>query len=120
MEQPSKSFCGLVVRQKARALACSAYRLPDSSPTPERYGLSSQLRRAAGSIGANIVEGYRKRTGPDELRFYNTAQVSADECPYHLILAHDLGLADTLGLPAGVEEVGRILQGYIDGFGRNS
>jgi len=120
MNQPSKSFRDLVVWQKAHAFALSVYRMTESFPTGERYGLSSQLRRAAGSVPANIVEGYRRRTKPDKLRFYSTAQGSADECLYHLILTHDLGYADTVGPQADVEEVSRLLQGYINGIDRSS
>lgn len=120
MGPASKSFRDLVVWQKAHAFALAVYRLTEAFPAQERYGLSAQLRRAAGSIGANIVEGYRRRTGPDKLRFYNTAQGSADECLYHLILAHDLGFTDTRPLQQDVEEVSRILQGYINGFGRRA
>ncbi len=67
---------------------------------------------------ANIVEGFRKRTNPDKLRFYNIGQGSADECMYHLILSH-LGYADTLALQADAEEVSRLLQAYINGLERN-
>jgi len=120
MDQPSKSFRDLVVWQKAHALTLAIYRTTESFPVHERYGLTSQLRRAAGSIGSNIVEGYRRRTHPDKLRFYNTAQGSADECLYQLILAHDLNYSDTIQLQADAEEVCRLLQGYINGLGRNS
>ncbi len=120
MTQNSKSFRELLVWQKAHAFALAVYRLTDSFPPIERYGLSAQLRRAAGSIGANVVEGYRRRTNPDKLRFYNTAQGSADECLYHLILAHDLGFADTGQLQSEIEEVSRLPQGYINGLNRNA
>ena len=75
-------------------------------------------RRAAASIPSNFVEGFRKRTKPDKLRFYNIAQGSADECLYQLILAHDLRYADTSALQGDVEEVSRLLQGYINGIER--
>jgi four helix bundle protein len=78
------------------------------------------LRRAAASIPANFAEGFRKRTAPDKLRYYNTAQGSADECLYHLILAHDLGYADTLPHQANLEEICRLLQAYMNGLSRNS
>ena len=63
---------------------------------------------------------FAKRTKPDKLRFYNTAQASADECLYQLILAHDLRYADTTTLQADLEEVSRLLQGYINGLERGS
>lgn len=115
----TQSFRQLVVWQKAHAFALAIYRCTDRFPKHESYGLTSQLRRAAGSVPSNIVEGYRKRTKPDKLRFFNIAQGSADECLYHLILAHDLEYADTLPLQADVEEVSRLLQGYINGIERN-
>jgi four helix bundle protein len=77
------------------------------------------VRRAAASIPSNFVEGFRKRTKPDKLRFYNIAQGSADECLYHLILAHDFCYADTSALQADLEEISRLLQGYINGLERD-
>jgi len=107
-----------MVWQKAHAFALAIYRCTDSFPRHELFALTSQVRRAAASVPANFVEGFRKRTKPDKLRFYNTAQGSADECLYHLILAHDLGYADTRSLQDGIEEVSRLLQGYISGLER--
>src|ERR1700712_5376029 len=95
---PSQSFRDVVARQKSHAFVLSVYRMAESFPKHEVYGLTSQLRRAACSVPSNFVEGFRKRTVPDKLRFYNTAQASADECLYQLILAHDLGYADTIAL----------------------
>lgn len=120
MDKPSKSFRDLLVWQKAHELALAIYRVSDAFPADERYGLCSQIRRAAGSVPSNIVEGYRRRTIPDKLRFFNTAQGSADECLYQLILAHDLGYADTRNLQGEIEEVSRLLQGYMNGLKRNS
>lgn len=114
----SQSFRDVLAWQKAHAFALSVYRLTDGFPKHELYGLTSQLRRSASSVPANIVEGFRKRTTPDKLRFYNVAQASADECLYQLILAHDLKYADTDPLQPSLEEVSRLLQGYINGFGK--
>lgn len=116
----SQSFRQLLVWQKAHAFTLSVYRLTDTFPKHELHGLTSQLRRSAGSIPANVVEGYRKRTKPDKIRFFNTAQGSADEYLYHLILSHDLGYADTLTLQSDLEEVARLLQGYINGIARSA
>jgi len=118
MAEKSQSFRDLIVWQKAHAFALAVYRCTDSFPQHELYGLTSQLRRAAASIPSNIVEGFRKRTKPDKLRFYNIAQGSADECLYQLILAHDLRYTDTVALQAELEEVSRLLQGYINGLER--
>ena len=119
MPDKSQSFREVLVWQKAHALTLAAYRASEPFPKHELFALTSQLRRSAASIPANFVEGFRKRTTPDKLKFYNIAQGSADECLYHLILAHDLGYTDTIALQADLEEVSRLLQGYINGLGRN-
>ena len=119
MADKSQSFRDVVVWQKAHAFALALYRLTESFPKHELFALSSQLRRAAASVPSNFVEGFRKRIKPDKLRFYNIAQASADECLYQLILAHDLLYADTTAAQADLEEVSRLLQGYINGLERS-
>ncbi len=109
---PSKTFTELIVWQKAHAFVLSAYKLTEIFPKSETYGLSSQLRRAAVSIPANIAEGYKKRGPADKARFMNMAQGSLEEVQYYLILAHDLAYADTLTLRAQLDEVSRLLEGY--------
>ena len=112
----AKTFRDLVVWQKAHAFALEVYRLSEGFPKDERFGVTSQLRRAAVSIAANIVEGFRKRGAQDKLRFFNIAQGSADETLYFLILSHDLQFADTAGLQSQVEEISRLLQSYMSAF----
>ena len=119
MAEKSQSFRDVLVWQKAHAFTLATYRLTEAFPKHELFALTSQLRRAAASVPSNFVEGFRKRTTPDKLRFYNIAQGSADECLYQLILAHDLTYADTTTLQADLEEVSRRLQGYINGLERN-
>jgi four helix bundle protein len=114
----SQSFRDLLVWQKAHAYTLAVYNLTRTFPSYELYGLSSQLRRAAASVPANIVEGFRKRTKPDKLRHYNIAQASLDECVYHMILAHDLGYADSGILQDDLEEVARLLAAYMHGLER--
>ena len=116
----SQSFRDLIVWQKAHALALAVYHSTKTFPREELFGLTSQLRRSIGSVPANIVEGFRKRTTSDKRRFYNIAQGSLDESLYHMILAHDLGYADTTQLQHHLEEVARLLQGYINGLDRNT
>ena len=118
MESRSQSFREVIAWQKANDFTLAIYLLTSEFPKHESFGLTSQLRRAAASVPANFVEGFRKRTLPDKIRYYNMAQASADECLYHLILAHDLKYADTLVLQADLEEVSRLLQGYINGMKR--
>jgi four helix bundle protein len=88
------------------------YALTATLPTQETYGLSLQMRRAAVSIPANIAEGFRRRSKADKARFMNIAEGSVEECRYFLILAKDLGYADTQALSATLEEVSRLLGAY--------
>ena len=118
MADKSQSFRDVIVWQKAHAFTLALYRATEAFPKHELFALTSQLRRAAASIPSNFVEGFRKRTTPDKLRFYNIAQGSADECLYQLILAHDLNYTDTSALQTDLEEVSRLLQGYINGLER--
>lgn len=109
----AKSFRDLIVWQKAHAFVLEIYRLSESFPAAERYGITSQLRRAAVSIAANLVEGFRKRGPADKLRYFNISQGSADECLYFLILVHDLKFTETAQLQQQLEEVSRLLQAYM-------
>jgi four helix bundle protein len=116
MTPTAKSFRDLIVWQKAHAFVLDVYRLSDGFPASERYGITSQLRRAAVSIAANVVEGFRKHGPADKLRYFNIAQGSADECLYYLILVHDLGLSETEILQQMLDEVSRLLQAYMNAF----
>lgn len=113
METPAKSFRDLIVWQKAHAFVLDVYGVSEAFPPAERFGLTSQFRRAAVSIAANVVEGFRKRGPADKLRYFNIAQGSADECLYYLVLVHDLRMADTVTLQHRLDEVARLLQGYM-------
>ena len=109
---PAKSFRDLVVWRKAHEFALSIYRFTEGFPKKETYGLSSQMRRAAVSIPANIAEGFRKRGKPDKVRFMNTAEGSIEESRYYLILAGDLAYGETGALMILLEEVSRLLNAY--------
>ena len=109
---PAKSFRDLIVWRKAHELALAVYRFTGSFPRQETYGLSSQMRRAAVSIPANIAEGFRKRGRADKARFMNTAEASLEESRYYLILAQDLGYGETGKLMTALEEVSRLLNAY--------
>ena len=111
--QPAKTFQDLIVWKKAHEFVLSIYRLSNNFPNTEIYGLTSQIRRAAISIAANIVEGFKKKTKPDKVRFMNIAQGSFEECRYYLILIKDLGYGDTSNLMTQLEEVSKLLEAYI-------
>ena len=96
--------------QKAHQFVLAAYRLSRTFPRAETYGLSSQFRRAAVSIAANIAEGFKKSGKADKLRFYNIAQGSIEESRYYLILAKDLECGDVSELSQLLEEIRKWLE----------
>lgn len=112
MRTPAKRFEDLVVWQKARQFVLAAYRLSRTFPRSETYGLSSQFRRAAVSIAANIAEGFKKRSKADKLRFYNIAQGSIEESRYYLILTKDLEYCDVSESSQLLQEVSKLLEAY--------
>jgi len=80
----------LRVWQKTYEMTLSIYRKSKTFPSEEMYGLTSQVRRAAVSIGANIAEGCGRRSDTEMRRFLQIARGSANELEYHLQLAKDL------------------------------
>jgi four helix bundle protein len=109
----AKNFQDLLVWQKAHQFVLSVYNYSDYFPQKEVYGLTSQFRRAAVSIPANIAEGFKKKSKTDKARFMNIAQGSLEECRYYLILAKDLGYGDNPELMPLLEEVSKMLGKYI-------
>lgn len=85
-----QSFQDLRVWQKAHVLTLDLYKSSRSFPRDELYGLTSQIRRSAASIGANIAEGCCRQSDGEMARLLKIAMGSASELEYHLMLAHDL------------------------------
>ena len=112
MKRPAKTFQDLQVWQKAHQLVLDVYRMSRGFPSSEIYGLTSQLRRAAVSIPANIAEGFRKRGKADKARFLNIAQGSLEEVRYYLLLSKDLGYADVTDQLTLAEEISKMLDAY--------
>jgi four helix bundle protein len=101
-----------MVWQKAHVLVLEVYRMTAGFPHEERYGLISQMRRAAVSVPANIAEGFRKRSSKDQANFYNMAHGSLEELRYYLILTADLGYATVPPESRErIDEVSRMLYG---------
>ena len=90
----SRSFKDLECWQRAHEFVKAVYQTTRLFPENELYGLTSQFRRAAVSIAANICEGYRKISSADKLRFLNIAQGSLEECRYYIILSYDIEYID--------------------------
>lgn len=104
------------VWSKSHQLTLASYRATQSFPQSELYGLTSQIRRAAASICANIAEGCGRRGRADFARFLQVALGSASELEYHFLLAVDLGLLNETThreLDRAVTEVKRMLTGFI-------
>lgn len=83
-------FTDLKVWQRSHALVLALYRATASFPADERFGITSQLRRAAVSVPTNIAEGSKRQGRLDYARFLNIAEGSLGETQYLLMLARDL------------------------------
>lgn len=107
-------FTDLKVWQRGHALVLNIYRMTTGFPQVERYGLISQLRRAALSVPTNIAEGSERVTRQDYARFINLAEASLAETEYLIMVSRDLGY--TTPAQAGtslrdVAELARMLHG---------
>ena len=83
-------FTKLTVWQKSHKLAQEIYQLTSKLPKEELFGLSSQMRRAAISVGSNIAEGESRYTNKDKLNFFIQSRSSAAELQSQLLLVADI------------------------------
>ena len=111
-QKPATTFTDLVVCQKAHEFVIETYQFTADFPKTEMYGLTSQFRRAAISIAANIAEGFKKRGKRDKVRFLNIAQGSLEECRYYLILSADLDYGPISALSDQLVTVSKLLESY--------
>ena len=119
----TQSFEDVIAWQKAHSFVLLVYKITKGFPDDERFGLTSQFRRAAVSIEANIAEGYRKIGKTDKLRFFNISQGSLSECKDYIILARDLeyiSMDQYRTLWAASEETSRFLVSYSNGIINNA
>ncbi len=86
-----KTFRQLIVWREAHALTLLIYKATRLFPSDEKFGITSQLRRAAASVGAQIAEGAQMPTMPHRLLYYQRAYASAAEVDNFLELSKDLG-----------------------------
>lgn len=89
-----QSYRDLIVWQKSMELVKEIYKLSHNFPTEEKFGLTSQIRRATVSIPSNIAEGYGRNSTNDYIRFLNISCGSLYECQTLLELSHDLELIE--------------------------
>lgn len=111
-----EDFKDLRVWAKAHELTLLIYGGTRTFPKEEAYGLTSQIRRAASSVGANIAEGCGRRSDGEMKRFLQIARGSASELECHLILAKDLGFLtadEFIDLEARTLEVQRMLAAFV-------
>jgi len=111
-----KNFRDLQVWHKAHRITLWSYRVTAKFPREEMYGLTSQIRRCAVSVAANIAEGCGKRGNAEFQRFLGIATGSASELEYHFLLAHDIGFIPDIEykqLDNAVTEVKRMLASLV-------
>ena len=111
-----QDFRDLKVWQKGHDLTIAVYRATAGFPRDELYGLTSQMRRSAVSIPANVAEGCCRSGDPESARFLQIAMGSASELEYHCLLARDLELLraeDYEHLGSLATEVKRMLASLI-------
>jgi four helix bundle protein len=101
-------FTELKVWQRAHRLVLDVYRLTAAFPADERFGLTSQLRRAAASVPTNVAEGSKRQSNAEYARFLNIAEGSLAEAEYLLMLARDLGFGESAAFDALLKEVSEI------------
>ncbi len=115
-EQKIKDFYDLDTWRKAHSFVLEIYKATDKFPKEEFYGVTTQLRRAASSIAANIAEGFSRYHYNDKIRFYHNARGSASEAQNFLFLAKDLSFLlerEFKLLFASAEDVNKLINGLI-------
>ncbi|MCP1197940.1 four helix bundle protein [Notoacmeibacter sp. MSK16QG-6] len=116
MSDVIRSYRDLRVWQKAMDLAEAVYKATEHFPDGERFGMTSQMRRAAVSVPANIAEGFGRESSGVFVQFLRTSQGSLKELETHCLLAKRVDLlekpvADELLCRA--DDIGRMLGGLI-------
>src|SRR5207247_1621069 len=113
-KNPARGYRDLLVWQKGMALARDVYQLTRSFPSEEKFGLVSQMRRAAVSIPSNIAEGQARKSTGEFVQFISTAEGSLAELDTQVQLSVDLGFSDPTHVARvsdAVTELKRMLNG---------
>lgn len=123
MDREIKDFYDLIAWQKGHQLVLQIYTITNTFPTSEQFGITSQLRRAASSITANIAEGFERYHFKDKIRFYHQARGSTSEVVNFLLLAKDLQYIETqvsTTLKDNADEVRKLINGMIRAIEKQS
>jgi four helix bundle protein len=107
-----RNYKDLRVWEEAHRLTLAIYTVTQAFPKDERFGLTSQVRRASASIAANLAEGCGRRSDGEMARFVQIAMGSGAELSYHLLLARDLGFLkneEYADLSSAIDRVMRML-----------
>jgi four helix bundle protein len=122
-DESIRSYRDLRVWKEAMDLAVECYGVTKGFPKEETFGLTSQIRRAAASVAANIAEGYGRDSSGQYVNFLRTAQGSLKELETHLLLASRVDLLNagsTEAVLARSEGIGKMLRGLIRSIQRSS
>jgi four helix bundle protein len=109
----TKSVSELDFFNKSHRFVLDIYRITQKFPKSEIFGLTSQMRRSAVSIPANLAEGYARKGKKDKIRFYNIAEGSINECRYYILLSKDLSYSIDNNLIDKLNEISKMLKQYI-------
>jgi four helix bundle protein len=104
------------VFKRSHSLTLQIYKMTDLFPQSEKFGLTSQMRRASSSIATNLMEGSHRLSTKEFRQFAGISKGSAGEMKYHLLLARDLGYLsenDYCILSGELEEISKMLNGLI-------
>ncbi len=109
-----ENFKKLIVWQKAHKLVLDVYKITNNFPKTELFSLISQMKRAAISVAANIVEGSKRKTSKDRKHFLIMSETSLEELKYYFLLSLDLNYIDLIEekeLTNKAREIGKMLTG---------
>lgn len=109
-----EKFWKLKVFRKAHQLVLEVYKLIKKFSDSEKYGLTSQITRAAVSVAANIVEATKRKTNKDKIHFHTISDGSLEEVKYYLYLSYELKFSDRQDIEKIMliaREVGAMLNG---------
>ena len=117
-----KSFTDLTAWSEAHGLVLFIYKSTRNFPVEERFGLTSQIQRAAVSISSNIAEGFSRNSQMEKRQFYYHALGSLTEVQNQLLIARDLGYLSKIEFKRGADQtiiISKLVNGLIKSVNRS-